>query len=1103
MKPDPAKPVIAPLAAAREPVPANPVTSRRDDRFCEELSRVNNELANFQRELARTNAEMTAAQNKLAISEQRYRSLSESSPTGLFELDASGRCIYTNSHWHAISGLTAEESLGDGWQRVLDPRDAAAFLEARDLARQTGREFSREVRFVNARGDQRWAQVRSRVIPAEVGKATGRVSTVEDITEHKLAESKLRKLSRAVEQSPVSIVITNLLGEIEYVNPRFCTVTGYSFDEVRGKNPRVLKSGEMPLEFYRQMWAKITAGQEWRGEFHNRKKSGELYWESASISPISDDQGKVTHFVAVKEDITERKQASALLLESQQRLELATRSAQIGIWDWDLVANHKVWDAQMHVLYGIREQDYDESFAAWQKRLHPEDRDRVVADMQNAQAGIKDYNTEFRVVWPSGEVRHLEGHAIVQRAKNGSPARMIGMNRDITGRKHAEEALKEQLSLRERLAKIAANAPGIIYSFRLRPDGTVSLPYASPTIEEFCGVRAEDLADNASPFIELIQAGDRARIQESIADSARTMSPWRAEFRMQHPKKGLIWVEAQSTPERAADGSTLWQGFMSDVTERKRTEELLSRSEEKFRCLVESLRDAVMTMDPATQKFTSANSAAVKMFGAKNEAALISFSPEGLSPERQADGSFSGETARKRWEALVEGPQRFEWIHRRISGGEFFAEVILTRMENGGKPVFVGTIRDITERKQAEEILREKEQLLSESQRLGHVGSWLGDVAGPISWSNETYRIYGVSPDTFIPTMDSLLGLIHPDDRPAVLDWQTRCATGEKPGEMEFRVTRPDGSIRFLKRNGEAVYDANNRFIHMAGTVWDITEHKLAQAERANLERQVAEHKANEESARLAFEHEQKASQLKDRFVSLVSHEFRTPLSIINMAAELLDGYLDKLTEEERTEHLNEIKNSVGRMTQMMNDFLIQSNCASGKMKCQPARVKVEALCRRLIAEVPDYSGSPRAIECIVDPAVGEAWLDEKILRHIVGNLLSNAVKYSSAGQPVKLEVKRIAGGPQPSSGLDRPAETQLEFKVTDSGIGIPAAELARLFQTFHRAANVGNRPGTGMGLPIAKQFVDLLGGRIRIESTEGQGTTVWVELPAAAPARQ
>jgi len=233
----------------------------------------------------------------------------------------------------------------------------------------------------------------------------------------------------------------------------------------------------------------------------------------------------------------------------------------------------------------------------------------------------------------------------------------------------------------------------------------------------------------------------------------------------------------------------------------------------------------------------------------------------------------------------------------------------------------------------------------------------------------------------------------------------------------------------------------------------------------------------------------------------MVSHEFRTPLSIINMAAELLDGYLDKMTGAERSEHLNEIKSSVERLTQMMNDFLIHGNCANGKMEFKPAPAPVEALCRQLILAVPECSGSTRAIECIVDPAVGEAWLDRRILGHILGNLLSNAVKYSNDGQLVKLEVKRVAGSPQPNGGTNPPWEPHLEFIVSDSGIGIPAADLAKLYHAFHRAANVGNRPGTGMGLAIVKQFVDLHGGTIRFESVEGQGTTVWVELPITAPA--
>jgi len=184
------------------------------------------------------------------------------------------------------------------------------------------------------------------------------------------------------------------------------------------------------------------------------------------------------------------------------------------------------------------------------------------------------------------------------------------------------------------------------------------------------------------------------------------------------------------------------------------------------------------------------------------------------------------EKARKCTEALDKAPQRFEWVHQRISGAVFFTEVMLTRMEHENQPIVLATIRDITERKQVENTLRKKEHLFSESQRLGHIGSWFGDVTGPMSWSEETYRIYGVSPDSFIPSMESLLGLIHPDDRPAVLDWQARCAAGQKPGELEFRINRPDGALRFIKRNGEAVYDADNRFIHMAGTVQDITEHK-------------------------------------------------------------------------------------------------------------------------------------------------------------------------------------------------------------------------------------------------------------------------------------
>jgi PAS domain S-box-containing protein len=157
----------------------------------------------------------------------------------------------------------------------------------------------------------------------------GIVGTYEDISKQKITEENIRKLSQAVEQNPASIVITDLNGNIEYVNSKFTRLTGYTFEEVRGKNPRILKSGDMSHESYKEMWQTIKSGNDWVGEFHNRKKNGELYWEYASVSPIKDDEGKVTHYLAVKEDITAKKNFEVELKAAKDKAEEMNRLKSI------------------------------------------------------------------------------------------------------------------------------------------------------------------------------------------------------------------------------------------------------------------------------------------------------------------------------------------------------------------------------------------------------------------------------------------------------------------------------------------------------------------------------------------------------------------------------------------------------------------------------------------------------------------------------------------------------------------------------------------------------------------------------------------------------
>ena len=175
-------------------------------------------------------------------------------------------------------------------------------------------------------GAYRWFRVTGQALWDDNGQAHRMAGSIVDITEGRVAQDELRKLSLATEQSPASVVITDKNGTIEYVNPTFSKVTGYAAQEALGQNPRVLKSGNLPASFYKEMWRTILGGKSWKGDFINKKKSGEEFWESASISPIHNDNGEITHFVAVKQDITERKEMEAALISAKQAADDANKA---------------------------------------------------------------------------------------------------------------------------------------------------------------------------------------------------------------------------------------------------------------------------------------------------------------------------------------------------------------------------------------------------------------------------------------------------------------------------------------------------------------------------------------------------------------------------------------------------------------------------------------------------------------------------------------------------------------------------------------------------------------------------------------------------------
>ncbi|MFQ5752556.1 MAG: PAS domain S-box protein, partial [bacterium] len=263
---------------------------------------------------------------------------------------------------------------------------------------------------------------------------------VHDITDRKQSVEDLRKLSRAVEQSKSIVMITDVDGNIEYVNPSFTRATGYTFEEVLGKNPRILKSGEISSEEYKHLWDTITSGREWRGEFHNKKKSGELYWESASISPIKNDAGTITHFLAIKEDITDRRRAEVALKDSEEKFRsLAEQSPNM------IFINKKgriVYANKMceEIMGYTRAEFYSPDFN-FLTLIAPESIDLV---KKNFSLHLRDQEvTPYEYTLITKEGNRVEGIHTTKLLNYEGENAILGIITDITERKRAEEALKK------------------------------------------------------------------------------------------------------------------------------------------------------------------------------------------------------------------------------------------------------------------------------------------------------------------------------------------------------------------------------------------------------------------------------------------------------------------------------------------------------------------------------------------------------------------------------------------------------------------------------------------------------------------------------------
>jgi len=382
------------------------------------------------------------AEKELLESEKKYRLLFANNPQPMWIYDLE-TLAFLEVNRAAINhyGYSREEFLSMSLKDIRPAEDIPALMDDIEKTRSN----------LNSAGEWRHLKKNGEIIVVEINSHSvisnnrnARHVLINDITERKQSENEILKLSQALEQSPVSIIITDLKGNMEYVNTKLLEITAYAKEELIGKNPRIFSSGDKSKEEYRQLWSAILAGREWFGEFHNKKKNGELYWEFASISPIVDAAGAITHFLAVKEDITERKESEKLLQDQTNLLSNVLKMLPVGLWIIDKEGNiihgnpagQKIWAGSKYV--GIEQ--YGE-YKGWWLDTHELIKPGEWAAARAITNKEVSLNEEIEIECFDGTHKIILNSAVPIIGADGNLDAAIVLNEDITQRKINEEEL--------------------------------------------------------------------------------------------------------------------------------------------------------------------------------------------------------------------------------------------------------------------------------------------------------------------------------------------------------------------------------------------------------------------------------------------------------------------------------------------------------------------------------------------------------------------------------------------------------------------------------------------------------------------------------------
>ncbi len=1035
--------------------------------------------------------------------ESRFKLFMDNLPGLAYIKDNNARVLFTNKGFKTFLNID-NESINNKSAAEIFPEEFAEKIESDDRrVLESGNNETVEEYF----GGRTWATYKF-VIPGNNEKLLGGITL--DISERKKAEDNYHKLSRVVEQSPVSIVITDTKGNIEYVNPKFTQLTGYTPEEVMGKNPRILKTDYHTEDIYKDMWETISVGSEWRGEFCNKKKNGELYWESASLSPIFDKQGNITHYLAVKEDITEKKYTEELLRHERTRMRTLIDNIPDLIYSKDINARKTLANKADLSLMGVKTEA--EALGKDDYAFYPREMAEkfIAEDMQVIQSGKPSINNEGWHYDAEGKWHWYVTNKYPLRDKEGNIIGLVGIGKDITDRKLKEMELEKLLQRQRSLITLLQYSSNSVSQFldsaldealKVTESKFGYIYHYNESIKEFKlntwskDVMQECKVQNPETKYQLEKTGIWGEVvrqrKEIIVNDFMKDNPLKKGIPDGHVQmKNFLTIPILKGNEIVAVVGVANKEFdyndsdvdhlkllMSAVWEKVisiKAQADLKDNEIRLREAQEIAHVGYWEIDLSTKNVIGSDEAA-KIYGFDN-------SNEGLTLDKIQSvviGTYRQHldnalnlliTTNKDYDELFRikraNDDEERWIHSK-------AELVT---DNSGKPLRItGMIQDITDIKIAEEAVRKSEEQLKLAIEGSGVGLWDWRIqAGKLNVNDRWAQICGYSLEELEPvSIDTWDKLVNPEDNIVFEDILRKHFNRETEiYECELRMKHKSGHWVWVLDRGKVVeWDKDGKPVRMSGTHLDITQRKEVEAQLQKYATELEE-----------------LNQTKDKFFSIIAHDLRNPFGLIINYAELIQEKVGTASDDELKQDLDHMYSSAKRVFGLLENLLAWAKIQNSRYTVDPGEFDLTQLVESQVELYVDILKEKKiSLAYEVEGSV-KLIADKNQIETVVRNLISNAVKFTEVNGTIKVRVFRA------NSGDALP----VKIIISDTGIGMEQEEIERIFEvgsTYSKKGTAGEK-GTGLGLSLCREFVKNNNGTIEVESTPGKGTTFTVSLP-------